>query len=679
MRYLLLLLLCCAGLGVAHAQSAAKQSADTTQSNQIRELLVTARRFPADRFDTPEAIRPVDQKAIRFYQPRTSPEALMNVPGVFVQKTNHGGGSPFLRGLTGNQVLMLVDGVRLNNATFRYGPNQYFNTIDIFNTARMEVLYGSGSVQYGSDALGGVIQVLTPELMYADKIEYHARAAAKVMTQGMEQSGRAEIGLSGKKAAFRGGFTYRNFGDLIGGDTTGRQAPSGYDEYAFDLKTVLAAGKHLNITLMHQGFAQNHVPVYHKIQLENFNLNEFQPQTRALSYAKIEGKSHHAWAEQFSLTLSRQASEEGRLSRKNGSATRREENDRVASIGAVALLGSRFSRIWSANSGIEVYHDRVTSSRQDVDETTQVTVQKRGLYPDGSTMSSAAVFSLHEFNFNSLKINAGARYNTYNIQVKDETLGAVSLQPGAFVWNAAIQYRWTAGFTSFLSYNSTFRAPNIDDLGTLGIVDFRYEVPNYDLKPESGHNVQLGVKWRSKGFEMETYLFRNELRNIINRIKVPDQVIQGYAVYQKENAEKAYIHGAESSFNWRFLPSLELGGHIAYAFGRNMSRFEPVRRIPPLNGRLYLQYTAPFGARFQAEYLGAGKQYFLAQGDRDDNRIPKGGTPAWNILNFFAGYKWKSLAFQAGVHNLLNADYRLHGSGVNGPGRSAWLGVDWTF
>jgi iron complex outermembrane receptor protein/hemoglobin/transferrin/lactoferrin receptor protein len=112
-------------------------------------------------FDTPEAVSVLTQKQLLQNAPRSTPEALMGLPGVWVQKTNHGGGSPFIRGLTGQQTLILIDGIRLNNATFRSGPNQYFNTIDPQSIAQIEVLRGSGSVQYGSDALGGVVHVLT--------------------------------------------------------------------------------------------------------------------------------------------------------------------------------------------------------------------------------------------------------------------------------------------------------------------------------------------------------------------------------------------------------------------------------------------------------------------------------------------------------------------------------------
>lgn len=124
---------------------------DSLNTDSLRELVVTDLRMPGRAGASSEAIGILGKLPLMNSQLRTAPEALAAMPGLFVQKTNHGGGSPFMRGLTGNQVLLLVDGIRLNNSTFRYGPNQYLNTVGVFSIAHVEALRGSGSVQYGSD------------------------------------------------------------------------------------------------------------------------------------------------------------------------------------------------------------------------------------------------------------------------------------------------------------------------------------------------------------------------------------------------------------------------------------------------------------------------------------------------------------------------------------------------
>ncbi|MBC7893397.1 MAG: Plug domain-containing protein, partial [Sphingobacteriaceae bacterium] len=163
----------------------------TTPDTQLDEVLVTARRSEQTAFDTPGSVNVLNARYLRTYQPRSTPEALAGVAGVFVQKTTHGGGSPFLRGLTGNQTLTLVDGIRLNNSTFRYGPNQYLNTVDALSLDRIEALRGGGSVPYGSDALGGTIQLFTREPEFNTGVE--ARLLGRLATGGMELAGRGEV------------------------------------------------------------------------------------------------------------------------------------------------------------------------------------------------------------------------------------------------------------------------------------------------------------------------------------------------------------------------------------------------------------------------------------------------------------------------------------------------------
>jgi hemoglobin/transferrin/lactoferrin receptor protein len=651
-----------------------------SKETELSEFVITAQRTATNRFSTPEAISVLSANKIQQVQSRTSPEALANMPGVFVQKTNHGGGSPFLRGLTGNQTLQLMDGIRLNNATFRYGPNQYFNTIDPLSIERVEVLRGSGSVQYGSDALGGTIQVFTKNPEFSNQNTWQERVLGRIMTQGMEQTGRGELGFSNKKTALLGGLTYRNFGDLVGGDTTGKQSPSGYKELNFDIKSRFLLSKNSILTLAHQNVTQSNVPVFHKIQLENFNLNEFDPQTRQLTYARLDFETDNPFFKKIYLITSLQNTEEGRNSRKNGSTVLRVENDKVRSLGLSFNVLSQILKNteggYFANSGVEIYDDFVKSSRVDIDEKTTISKTLRGLYPNNSKMTNFSAFSIHHFGVKKWQFTMGGRLNGFNIQVSDEVVGKSTLKPSAFVWNASILRGVTDNLNVFITANSAFRAPNIDDLGTLGIVDFRYETPNFNLNPEKSYNTQLGFKYKNKRLQGETYFYRNELRNIIARVKVDTQKVQGYPLYQKENVEKGCIQGLETAWQWEILRGLKLETSMTYTYGRNLTKNEPMRRIPPLNGRFAINYAKnKWFSTF--EIMGASQQNRLAQGDKDDNRIPKGGTPAWTIFNIYGGYSFKNLSLNIAFQNLLNEDYRTHGSGVNGVGRSVSFNVNW--
>ena len=647
---------------------------DSVINQSLSEVIITASRYPTLLFNTSEAIEVLKSKSISQNQLRSAPEALAVTPGVFVQKTNHGGGSPFVRGLTGNQTLQMLDGIRLNNATYRYGPNQYFNTLDVFNIESIEVLRGSGSVQYGSDALGGTIQAFSKDAAFTANQSWGSNLLTRFATHGMEQTVHTDVSYGSQKAAFRGGLSWRNFGDLMGGDTTGMQSPNSYTELDFDMKGKIKLTNSSVLTMVYQNVHQQDVDVYHKVELENYAVNRMQPQNRRLAYLKLNQKLDAGILKSLTMTASMQNTEEGRESRKNGSNTLRYENDKVRTLAFSSDLFTQNGQVWSAVSGIEIYNDLVNSTRTDTDLTTGVAVMKRGLYPDGSAMTSLAAFSLHTFDLPKWIFSAGARFNTFKIDVNDETLGEITLTPSALVGNASVMRKLTSRSNVFVSANTGFRAPNIDDLGTLGIVDFRYETPNYNLKPEKSFQYQAGYKFQGNNLRGEFYLYRNELYNLIVRERLEGDSIDGYPVYMKENVERAFIQGVETSWDYTFKTKWLFTGSLTYTYGQNLTKNEPARRIPPLFGRVAVEYRYS-DWWCNIEWLAAAKQDRLAQGDKDDNRIPDGGTPGWNIFNINTAYTWRFAEINLRLQNLFNVDYRYHGSGVNGYGRSAVLSL----
>lgn len=647
---------------------------DTLLSRTLNEVVVTANRFTSLRINTPEPVRVTGERTIRENQLRTAPEALSVTPGVFVQKTSHGGGSPFIRGLTGNQTLLLIDGIRLSNSTMRYGPNQYFNTIDVFSIEKMEVLRGSGSVQYGSDALGGTIQAFTYDLEMTGKPQWGSEILARAATHNMEQSVRTGLNHNSKNISFRTGVTWRKFGDIRGGDTTGVQSPTGYRELDYDLKAGIKLSSKALLTLAYQDVSQSDVPVYHKVVLEDYVINETDPQKRKLAYLRLNREINSGILKSATMTASWQHTVENRAMQKNNSDILRMENDRVRSLGFSTEAAFTNKKAWSGSIGVEAYNDYVNSSRTDTDITTEAVTEKRGLYPDGSTMNSLAAFTVNTFDFEKWILSAGARFNAFIIKVDDETLGETRLTPSALVGNIAILRKLNKISNLFVSLNSGFRAPNIDDLGTLGIVDFRYETPDFNLKPESSLQYQAGYKYQTRKLRGELYVYRNELYNLIVRNRVEDQFVEGYPLYRKENSDRAYILGAETSWDFNPDPSWNFHGDITWTYGQNITKNEPVRRIPPLFGRLASEYRYK-NLLLNVECLVASKQERLAQGDMDDNRIPEGGTPGWSIFNINGSYNWRYLTVDLSVKNILNTDYRYHGSGVNGCGRSMFLTV----
>lgn len=658
----------------------AKGQADSTTVISIQEVVVTSQRNPQESIHIPYSVSNINRKSLDDFSPRTTPEALTNMNGLFVQKTNHGGGSPFIRGLTGNQTLLLIDGIRLNNSIYRYGPNQYLNTIDAFTIDRIEVAKGTGSVQYGTDAMGGALQIFTKSPVFNfEKSTFRGRVYGKYMTGDMEKTGRSELEFSSKKYAALIGATYRNFGDIIGGKATGKQTPSGYNEYAFNVKITAALKNNIQLTLANQFNRQQHVPVYHKVVLENYLLNEFDPQQRMLTYARLNIQQNVKLFNQLRVIASWQNNIEGRVSQKSGSSLMIRERDRVNTFGFTFDFNSEFSSVWTVNSGVEIYHDRVGSSRTEINTSgAGLPVNKRGLYPDDSKYGNYSIFTLHHLNFRKWILDGGIRFNSFSINITDNTLGKVNLEPEALVFNTALMYKINRRHHVYGTFSSGYRAPNIDDLGTLGIVDFRYEVPTSDLSPEKSQNYELGYKLNWQKLSGTVAIYRMNLSDLITRIKEDGRFIDGYQVYKKENTEEAFIRGFEAALNWKALDQLEINSGISSTYGQNMTKNEPLRRIPPLNGRLACTYK--FRQMFAStEFLFASKQDRLASGDVSDNRIPQGGTPGWQLINLFAGYQFASVKLNTGIQNVFNEDYRTHGSGINNVGRSAFLSIDYSF
>jgi len=608
--------------------------------------------------------------------PRTVPESLNIIPGVFVQKTNHGGGSPFIRGLTGNQTLILIDGIRLNNSTFRYGPNQYLNTIDPFSVNKIEVLRGSGSVQYGSDAIGGVIQIFTKDPGYTPENSFKGSVSGRFGSSKMEQSGSTELSYSTSKMVLSGIFGIKNFGDLIGGDTTGRQSPSGYSQSDASLKFKFRVSDNSELVLANQFVQQKDVDVYHKVQLENFNVNKMGLQGRNLSYLKYSVDQESSILRRIDITGSLNATVEERNSQKNSSQSLGLERDKIKTSNLGIELFSDLSKKWTVNSGLEYYRDKVNSIRNTTNLQSGVVSTQRGLYPDNSLYSNTSVYSLHHLALGNFNLEGGLRYNWLQARIADKDLGRMEIHPGAFVWNTGVNYS-IGKHHIYSSFNTGYRAPNIDDMGTLGIVDFRYELPSYALKPEKSYNSEIGYKYFSEHLSFGAALYRNKLSDLITRVQT-GQVIDGYKVYMKENTEQAVIKGVEGFAEFQVSQNLFFDLFASFNHGRNISKAEPLRRVPPFNGNISMKYKMN-KFYMKAEMGWADKQDRLAQGDKDDNRIPAGGTPGWKVLNFYSGYSLKNVQLRLSAQNLFNADYRTHGSGINAVGRSLWMSLSYDF
>ena len=656
-------------------EPAAAQNRDTLY-NQLDSIIVTSRNIKTSQAKSPYVISAIHQNQIRETNARTTPEALQGVAGVFLQKTNHGGGSAFIRGLTGNQTLLVIDGIRLNNATYRYGPNQYLNTIDMFTLEKVDVLKGIGAIEYGSDAIGGVIHLTTKEANTSGANSFKLSNTSKFLSSQMEKTNRTEMSYATNKWTILGGLSIKRFGDIVGGDGVGHQAPTGYREKNYNIKAKLKISDNQEITFSTQNTIQRDIPIYHKIVLENFKINQVDKQVHNLNYLKYKYASNQKIVSEVLVTISQQRSIENRSNQKNNATLLRKERDTIHATGITAEVIVKPTKNWTSNTGVDIYSDLVNSNTTETNTSANTQIQKRGLYPNGSIYNNNSLFNIHYLNLRKLTLIAGIRYNFLDIRISDTTLGSVTLKPSALVTNYGINYQLHKNHFIFGSISTGYRAPNIDDLGTLGIVDFRYEIPSYNLKPEKSKNIELGYKYNAVKTNFTISVFQMNLKDVIARIIVEGQVINGYKVYAKKNIESSYIKGTEISVSHQINNHFAFQTNATYTYGQNVTKNEPMRRIPPFFGQNKLSWHSK-NKTVAIRHQFAGKQTRLAKGDIDDNRIGALGTAQWNTFQIDAGINWKHVALNASAINLLNEKYKTHGSGIYGMGRAFGLSINW--
>jgi outer membrane receptor protein involved in Fe transport len=248
-------------------------------------------------------------------------------------------------------------------------------------------------------------------------------------------------------------------------------------------------------------------------------------------------------------------------------------------------------------------------------------------------------------------------------------VGLAKISMGSWVYDAGASYACGKQVTLFTSLATGFRAPNLDDLGSLGIVDFRYEYPAYALKPEKSFTKNVGIRAHSAKWNAEFVAFHTNIQDMITRVKT-SSVAQGYPVYRKENNVEAYLYGLEWVQQIRLAEHWSLANQLSYTLGQNVTLNEPMRRIPPLFGNLSISYQGP-KISTMIRWQGAARQTRLSAGDKSDNRMDPSGTAGWGIVNVHSTLQI-SPHIRVGMQgeNLGNVRYRMHGSGIDGMGRS---------
>jgi outer membrane receptor protein involved in Fe transport len=655
----------------------------------LETMQVTATRDAQRVQEVAPAVTIVGAPEILRENPQVLAESLRGQVGTWFQQTTPGQGTPIIRGLKGSQVLHLVDGMRLNNAFFRSAPNQYLALVDPYATERIEVVRGASPSLYGSDAMGGVVQVLTPEPGLAGT-RWDARAQVHGMADTADRARllRLQGELARQGLGLMGGVTWQDYGDRRTAD--GRVRPTDYDARAADLKFLAGLGEHSELMLAVQYANQPETPRIDELvpgfgqDEPSSELFEFRPNRRLFYHGRYRWTPASSWLEQVEIHLARQVIRDDRRSREFGAAVTVNEDNKSTLDGLTVQLDARPAEALRLTGGLEFYGDTVDSRRVETEGGVTTTVRSR--FPDDSSLDSASVYLAADWRASGrLTLGAGARYSEFDIKLPRALDGEdVRLKPDDLTGDVHAAWRWTPTVNVLANLGRGFRAPNIFDLGTLGPrPGNRFNVASPDLDPESVISLDLGVKVDRARWQAELFVFRLDYDDKITSVLTGETTADGRDVVTSVNASEAELYGVEAGGRWELSDALELYGVLNYTRGEEKEpggNEDPADRVPPVNGKLGLVYTGFDGLRLEPYVLFADDQGRLSPRDEADPRIDPDGTPGWGTLNLdLSWYPVASLELGLRAENLFDKAYREHGSGIDAPGLNWALRANWVF
>lgn len=620
------------------------------KAEQLDEIVLSASKGEEKRSRIAEQVAITSLEEIKKMAPQTSADLLANLPGVRVQKSQFGGGSPVLRGMEANRVLLVVDGVRMNNAIYRMGHLQNSITVSPNIINRTEVIFGPSSVVYGSDALGGVIHYFTKTPKTSDKKEVNSSIYSRFSSVNNEFSTEGNIELRNKKWASFTSITYSNFGDL----RMGKNRAHGFEdwgkvfEYSNNTNTFYNPNPIQNPNNKIQKNTSHRqadllqkitIPFSEKTDLvlnfqysESSNIDRFDrlteysdgdlkyaewyygPQKRLLISSQLKINPTKKWLENGTITAAFQNIKESRIQRKFSSL---ERSYRYENVDVFSLNGDFFIPLTKGNNrilsyGFEATYNNVNSNAYgkilDVYNNTVVgftddfTVQSR--YPDGgSSYASIAAYANYRQDISKkATLNTGIRLVNTNLKATwiDDTfitLPDFDIASNNSAVTATIGYAYKPNKNWQLNtvVSSGFRSPNIDDVGKIREKSGNVTVPNINLKPEYAYNFETSALkyFNNKKFQAGLNIYYTLLHNYITRdyFEVNNSGTIFYdgeegVVVANVNKDNAYIIGGTLSFKGRLNNFLHTKGSFTYTKGKAYDTKEPLSSIPPMFGMI---------------------------------------------------------------------------------------------
>ncbi len=695
---------------------------------EMEEMFIVANRSARKQFETGRSVDAVTAEALARKTAEGLPDALNETTGVHVQKTNAGAGSPIIRGMVGPDNLILVDGVRFNNSTFRTGPNQYLSMIDPWSLERLEVVRGPGSVWYGSDAMGGVINAVT--LSHRTPANDFLGGSGRLLFNSsvLGGGGTAQADLTSNITDLFAGGTYLYSGDLrAGGGET--QPLSDYNRFGGRFKATQLVGKSWTVTeaaFWNSLYGAGRTDTLGQGRVRNYDNDDL------LSYVRAE-RFGTGWLHHVQLNLSyhqtRELMNDFRCKTDDaGIVTDRDacialgqdilkkkaENEDV--VHTPGFFATWEARLWDKRlrlqAGGEGYYDLVKSSAREAaaDGSWEWKDKDRGTYSDDSTYLSLGAFLGSDVDFvkfgkSRFNVALGGRVSHFAASAADVPgLGDVDYSNTGLVGTAGLKYLYSDLLNVYADFSQGFRSPNLQETTALGNTGKSFDAPNGSLDPVRSNTLEVGAKVNQQYVRANAAGFITWLDDVFERVELtqPEWEALGLTaddvgelpVYRRENAASGQYKGVEGGLAVGPFAGVSLWGNAAWLKGdveNSAGQTNPASRVPPLMGAGGLKWEdADLGLYAEFFVRWALRQDRLAGEDYTDLRICEDpnnpgvllseeackGTPGWVTYNMRAGYApFDFLDANLSLENLADLNYKYHGSGIDAPGFTGMLTV----
>ncbi len=710
--------------------AAQNSGADSTQNAIIlHETVISANRSSQSRSTVAQDIHVIRRSEIERLNAQSSADLLQNSGAVFVQKSQQGGGSPVLRGFEASRILLVVDGVRMNNAIYRAGHLQNVITVDNAALDRAEVLFGPASTVYGTDALGGAICFFTKNPVLSESgFMSTGSAFARFGSANKEKTGHVDFSLGGRKIAALTSFTFSDYGDLRMGKNPGLEGTfgerlqyverfngkdslvqnedkyvqkfTGFQQYDLLEKVIFQQNNNLRHTLNVQFSNSTDVPRYDRLTTPKgagLSSSEwyYGPQKRLMAAYTLGLADAGFFNSGLQVTASLQDVEESRHNRNFGAANRTDRVETVQTFGLTADGARTWGESQMLHIGLDAQYNDVVSEAQKFNVNTGAISTQSTRYPDGgSQMTNAALYATHSWSRGEWVMNEGLRGGYSSLSAKfinrefypfpfdavKQSSPVVSGSLGA-AWNSPGAWRFA------VNASSGFRMPNVDDLTK--VFDSQQGsvvVPNAAIQPEKTFNLDLSLTYKvSEKLRWENVLwgtlFRDAIVTDVYQFNGLDSIVYDGELSQvlaSQNKRKARLGGFSSTLEADATENMALYASIGFTQGKIVegNSTSPLDHIPPTYGRVGMRWHTS-KASVEPFVLFNGKKQlkdYNLEGEDNLQSAPANGMPAWVTMNLRASYRFcKYLSLQAGIDNLLDTQYRTFSSGINAPGRNFWV------